>query len=305
MGHAGVTEDLRPYAFAVAYRMLGEIGDSEDLAQEALLRLYGAREAGERIESPRAYLATVTTRLAIDHLRSARVRRERYVGSWLPEPLVAGAGPDVAARAELDDTLSMAFLVVLDTLGPVERAVFLLHEVFDFGYAEIAEVVGRGEAACRQIALRARRRVDERRRRARPAPERRDELSESFFAALHDGDVDGLVRVLADDVELHGDGGGKVPALARSLHGADRVARTLVNWSRVAARAGVTTVRARVNGQPGARFVDEEGRTLSVMAVDLGPEGVRAVHSVINPDKLGHVGPLADPEELGRRLRTR
>jgi RNA polymerase sigma-70 factor (ECF subfamily) len=297
----GVTyEQLRPLAFAVAYRMVGSVSEAEDLVQEALLRLHRAEAGGEAIATPEAWITTTVTRLAIDHLRSARVRREAYVGDWLPEPLLVDPAPDAAAHAELADSLSMAFLVVLETLAPVERAVFLLHEVFDFPFAEIAPVVDRTEAACRQIAVRARRHVDARRPRFEPSPARRDELAERFFAALEEGDVDGLVALLADDVALYGDGGGRAPALARSLHGADRVARTLLAWAKAGRRAGLVLAPAHVNGQPGARIGDRDGRTLSVMEIEVADGLVRAVHSVINPDKLGHLGPLVDPRDAMR-----
>jgi RNA polymerase sigma-70 factor (TIGR02957 family) len=293
-------EELRPLAFAVAYRMVGSVSEAEDLVQESLLRLHRAEASGEAIATPEAWITTTVTRLAIDHLRSARVRREAYVGDWLPEPLLVDPAPDAAAHAELADSLSMAFLVVLETLAPVERAVFLLHEVFDFPFAEIAPVVDRSEAACRQIAVRARRHVDARRPRFEPSPARRDELAERFFAALEEGDVDGLVTLLADDVALHGDGGGRAPALARSLHGPDRVARTLLAWAKAGRRAGLVLAPTHVNGQPGARIGDRDGRTLSVMEIEVADGRVRAVHSVINPDKLRHLGPLVDPGDAMR-----
>jgi RNA polymerase sigma-70 factor (ECF subfamily) len=199
----------------------------------------------------------------------------------------------------------MAFLVVLETLSPVERAVFLLHEVFDFSFAEIAGIVERNEAACRQIAVRARRHVEAGRPRFDPSPEHRAELAARFFGALEDGNVEGLVTLLAQDAELHGDGGGKAPALARTLRGPDRVARTLLNWIKAAYRGDLHLVPATINGQPGARLADAEGRTLSVLVLTVGPDGVAAVHAVINPDKLGHIGPLVDLPALARRVRDR
>jgi RNA polymerase sigma-70 factor (TIGR02957 family) len=296
-------DELRPLAFSIAYRMVGSVAEAEDLVQEGLIRLHDAMSGGEVIESPRAYLATVVTRLSIDHLRSARVRREAYVGSWLPEPLVGDPTPGPSDRALATESVSMAFLVVLETLSPVERAVFLLHEVFDFSYAEIAGIVGRSEAACRQIAVRARRHVDAGRPRFDPSPEHRAELARRFFGALEEGDVDGLVTLLAQDAELSGDGGGKAPALARTLHGADRVARTLLNWIKVAHRGDLHLAPTTINGQPGARLADAEDRTLSVLALTVGPDGVAAVHAVVNPDKLGHVGPLVDIPAVERRIR--
>ncbi|HEY2637141.1 MAG TPA: RNA polymerase sigma-70 factor [Solirubrobacteraceae bacterium] len=292
--------ELRGLAFAVAYRMVGSVSEAEDLVQEALLRLHRAHQEGGPA-NPEAWITTVTTRLAIDHLKAARTRRERYVGEWLPEPLLGEAAPGVEAVVERDESLSLAFLVVLETLSPVERAVFLLREVFDYSYEEIAPIVERTEANCRQIALRARKHVEARRPRFEPSPELREELAGRFFAALSDGDVDGLVAVLADDVALHGDGGGRVPALARSLHGAPRVARTLMAWVKAGRRADARLEPALVNGQPGARIVDRAGRTVSVMEVEVADGAVRAVHSVVNPDKLAHLGPLADYVEALRR----
>jgi RNA polymerase sigma-70 factor (TIGR02957 family) len=298
-------DELRPLGFSIAYRMVGSVAEAEDLVQEGLIRLHTALEGGEVVESPRAYLATVVTRLSIDHLRSARVRREAYPGDWLPEPLLGDPAPGPLDRAQATESVSMAFLVVLETLSPVERAVFLLHEVFDFSFAEIADIVDRSEAACRQIAVRARRHVEAGRPRFDPSPEHRAELARRFFAALEAGDLDGLVTLLAQDAELHGDGGGKAPALARPLHGADRVAHALVNWARTARRAGVRLEPAAVNGQPGARFVDEQDRTVSVLSLVVDEDGVAVIHSIVNPDKLRHVGPLADLPELARRLRRR
>ncbi|MBD0281550.1 MAG: RNA polymerase sigma factor SigJ, partial [Thermoleophilaceae bacterium] len=207
-------EELRRRAFAIAYRMLGSMSEAEDIDQEALLRLHGARQRRERIESPRAYVTTVVTRLAIDHLRSARARRETYVGEWLPEPLVTNPDDDPARNAELADSLSLAFLILLESLSPEQRAVFLLREVFDYPYDQIAQIVGKTEAATRQIAVRARRHVDAARPRFEASGERREELARRFLAATRDGDLEGLEALLAEDVVLHGDGGGKVPALA-------------------------------------------------------------------------------------------
>jgi RNA polymerase sigma-70 factor (TIGR02957 family) len=294
-------EELRPRAFAIAYRMLGSVAEAEDVVQEALLRLHRELEGGARIDSPRAYVSTVVTRLAIDQLRSARVRRETYVGEWLPEPLVTSTADNPAASVELADSLSLAFLVLLESLSPEQRAVFLLRDVFDYPYGDIAEIVGRSEAATRQLAVRARRQVEERRPRFESSSERRDELADRFFAATQEGDLQGLEALLAEDVQLHGDGGGKVPALARALRGAARVARTLVAWGRAGRRVdGVQVRRVDVNGQPGAVLLDRDGGVISVMAVDVAGDRVRAVRSIINPDKLRHLGPVADIDALLR-----
>ena len=295
--------ELRPAAFAIAYRMVGSVSEAEDLVQEAMLRLHRARQAGDRIESPRAYLSTVVTRLGIDQLRSARVRRETYVGEWLPEPLLtAGEQDDPARQAQLGDSLSMAFLVVLESLSPEQRAVFLLREVFDYPYEEIAQIVGKSEDNARQLAVRARRHVDERRPRFEASREQRDRLADRFFAAAREGDLEGLETLLAHDVVLHGDGGGKAPAIARPLHGRRRVARALAGWARQGRRfGGVTVRRAEVNGQPGALMLDPDGRLISVMALDVAEGQVQGVRSVVNPDKLGHLGPVADVRALLRQ----
>ena len=294
---------LRPTAFAIAYRMLGSVSEAEDVVQEGFLRLHRAREAGERIESPRAYLSTVVSRLSLDHLRSARVRRETYVGEWLPEPLLASADDDPARKAEMADSLSLAFLVLLESLSPEQRAAFLLREVFDEPYDRIAEIVGTSEQNARQLATRARRHVEERRPRFEASREQREELASRFFAAAEEGDLQGLEELLAHDVVLHGDGGGKAPALARAVHGHARVARTLVAWLRAGARVGgVSSRRAEVNGQPGSLFFDRDGGLISVMTLDIADGRIQGVSSIVNPDKLRHLGPVAD---LGALLRDR
>ncbi|HVV91699.1 MAG TPA: sigma-70 family RNA polymerase sigma factor, partial [Solirubrobacterales bacterium] len=223
-------DELRPTSFAIAYRMLGSVTEAEDVVQEALVRVHEALEGGARIASPPAFVATVTTRLAINELRSARARRERYVGEWLPEPIVTDDADDPAARAELADSLSLALLAALESLTPEQRAVLLLRDAFDYPYAEIARIVGKSEPGVRQLASRARRRVEEGRPRFRTTEEHRDELARRFIAAAEEGDLAGLEAVLAADVRLTGDGGGKVPSLARALHGRARVAHTLRNW---------------------------------------------------------------------------
>jgi len=288
-------EELRPRAFAVAYRMLGSASDAEDVVQEALLRLHRALAGGERIDSPPAWVAAVVTRLSIDELRSARARRESYVGEWLPEPLVAGED-EPAAQAELADSLSLAFLVVLERLSPEQRAAFLLREVFDYPYDQIAAIVGTSEANARQLTARARRHVEERRPRYEPSQEVRDELARRFMAAAREGDLAGLEELLAEDVELHGDGGGKVPALARAIRGRERVARTLVAWVKAGRRlGGLSLLPEVVNGQPGAVVIDAEGRPMAVWSLDVADGRIRAVRSVANPDKLRHISPRSAP----------
>jgi len=296
-------EDLRPLLFSIAYRMVGSAGDAEDLVQEAFLRLHREEQAGAEIGSAKAFLTTVVTRLAIDHMRSARVRREEYVGEWLPEPLLVDTEPTPADQVEMGDTLSMAFLVLLESLSPLERAVFLLHDVFGYSHAEIAEVVGKSEDNCRQIALRARRAVDARRPRFDPSEEERRAVAERFFAALA-GDASDIAEVLAEDVVMHGDGGGKVPALARAVQGADRVSRLWANWAKQGMRVGATIEPATVNGQPGAMFRTATGELLSVMALDIVDGKVKEIRNVLNPDKLGHLGKVADANALLRELRA-
>jgi RNA polymerase sigma-70 factor (TIGR02957 family) len=287
-------QELRGPTFAIAYRMLGSVAEAEDVVQETLLRVHGALERGERLDSPRAYAATVATRLAIDALRSARARREAYPGDWLPEPVVSDPREDPARQAEMADSLSLAFLVLLESLSPEQRAVLLLRDVFDYGYDEIARIVGKSEANVRQLAVRARRHVEDRRPRFEASRAQREELARRFFAAAQEGDVKALEQLLAHDVVLQGDGGGKVPALARALHGRGRVARTLAAWGRAGARIAGSFRLAEVNGQPGALLLDGDGRLIGVMALDVAGGQVQGIRSIVNPDKLAHLGPLTD-----------
>jgi RNA polymerase sigma-70 factor (TIGR02957 family) len=297
-------DELRPGAFAIAYRMLGSVSEAEDVVQEALLRVDQVLQAGEEIASPRAYLATVTTRLAINELRSARVRRERYFGEWLPEPIVTEGDDDPALHAETADSLSLAMLVLLESLSPEQRAALLLHDMFDYGYPEIAAIVGKSEDNVRQLATRARRHVAQRRPRFQTTREQRDELAERFFAAAEQGDLAGLEALLAHDVELSADGGGKVPALARSLGGRNRVARTLIKGLRQVARfPGVSLRPTEVNGGPGALFLDPQKRLIGVLALDIAGGQITGISSIVNPDKLAHLGPVADVRSLLRSAR--
>jgi RNA polymerase sigma-70 factor (TIGR02957 family) len=294
-------DELRPASLAIAYRMLGSVSEAEDVVQEALLRLHEALDAGERIASPRAFVATVTTRLAINELRSARARRERYVGDWLPEPIITAGDDDPARHAETADSLSLALLVLLESLSPEQRAVLLLHDVFDYGYPEIAAIVGKNEDNVRQLASRARRHVEQRRPRFQTTREQRDELAARFLAAAEQGDLAGLEALLAHDVELTGDGGGKVPSLARPLHGRNRVARTIINWVRQSGRvAGASLRPVEVNGGPGVLLIDGEQRLISVWALDTAGGQVTSISAIINPDKLTNLGPVADIKSLLR-----
>ena len=297
-------EEMRPRAFAIAYRMLGSVAEAEDVVQEALLRVHNALEAGERIDSPRAYVATITTRLAIDELRSARARRESYVGEWLPEPVVVDTREDPERQAEMADSLSLAFLVLLENLSPEQRAALLLHDVFDYDYSEIAEIIGKSEDNARQLAVRARRHVDQDKPRFEASKEKREELAGRFFAAAQEGNMDALEALLSEDVVLKGDGGGKAPALARSVHGRTRVARTIGAWAKTGWRLPGLSIRpAEINGQPGALFLDAEEAVIAAMELDIADEQVQGINSVVNPDKLQHLGKVADAWALLRGMK--
>lgn len=278
--------ELRPYLFAIAYRMLGSVADAEDVVQEAFLRYHAA---GAEAESPKAYLATVTTRLAIDQLRSARARREVYPGEWLPEPLV---DDESVRHAETADSLSLTFLHLLEKLSPVERAVFLLREVFDYPYDEVGRIVGKSPENCRQILARAHAHVREGRRRFDVSRAEREEVARRFLAAWEEGDTDALVEWLAPDATVFGDGGGKAPSVAAPLVGAERVAKALIGWGHGALERGFTFRAAEVNGEPGIVFYDPGGRAVWVAALEIADGVVVTVRSVLNPDKLAHVAPL-------------
>jgi RNA polymerase sigma-70 factor (TIGR02957 family) len=292
---AELLDELRPRAFAIAYRLLGSVSEAEDVVQEGLLRLHGVLEAGEEIEVPEAYLATVVTRLGIDRLRSAQMRRETYVGEWLPEPVVTGGRDDPATHAEMSDSLSLAFLVLLERLSPEQRAVFLLREVFDYGYDAIAEIVGKSEAACRQLAVRARGHVEQDRPRFEASRQEQDELTRRFMSAAQTGDLDGLEALLADDVALHGDGGGKVRALAEPMFGRRRVARAVLRTMNiVTAIEGYSMRPVEVNGHPGALALDGQQRVLAVLSFDIADGQIQGISGIVNPDKLRHLGPVSD-----------
>jgi RNA polymerase sigma-70 factor (TIGR02957 family) len=297
-------QQLRPVAFAIAYQMLGSVTEAEDVVQEALLQVHQALEAGEQIASPRALVATVTTRRAIDQLRSARARREQYVGQWLPEPIITDGHDDPARHAEMADSLSLAMLALLERLSPEQRAVLLLHDVFGYGYPEIAAIVGKSEDNVRQLASRARRHLLQRRPRFQTTREQQEELARRFFAAVEHGDLAGLEALLAHDVALTGDGGGKVPALAQSLRGRSRVARMLLDWAHLAARAPGGSLRpVEVNGGPGALYLDAQQRLLAVVALEVAGGQVTSISAILNPDKLARLGPVGDFGSLLRRAR--
>ena len=298
-------DELRPTSFAIAYRMLGSVSEAEDVVQEALLRVHQSLDRGEEIASPRAFVATVTTRLAINELHSARARRELYVGEWLPEPIITDAADDPAVQAERADSLSLAMLVLLESLSPEQRAVLLLRDVFAYGYPEISQIVGKREENVRQLATRARQQVKARRPRFTTTREQQRELAHRFFAAAEHGDLAGLEALLAHDVELTGDGGGKVPALARSLHGRSRVAGTVMKWLQLVAKypQQVSMRSVEVNGGPGAIFLDDQERLLAVWAIDVNDGQIAGIRSIVNPDKLAHLGPVGDARSLLRSPR--
>jgi RNA polymerase sigma-70 factor (ECF subfamily) len=284
-------EELRPLLFAIAYRILGSVSEAEDAVQETWLR-YEASPT--QPTSAKAFLSAVVTRISIDVLRSARRRREEYVGPWFPEPLLTDPYEDPERSAELADSVSMAALLLLERLSPLERAVFVLREVFGFGFPEVASAVGRSEAACRQLAVRARRHMDAGRSRFEADRRERDELASRFFDALQEGDIDGLRELLAADVQIVGDGGGKAPQWARAIIGAQNVARVLASIFPWLVRIGVEVDPHEVNGQPGAIFRDRDNKVLNTWTLDVLDGRIQTIRSVQNPDKLGHVGPVAD-----------
>jgi RNA polymerase sigma-70 factor (ECF subfamily) len=279
--------------------MLGSVSEAEDAVQETWLRY---ESSPTPVRSIRAFLSAVVTRISIDVLRSARVQREEYIGEWLPEPLLDDPYEDPARSAELADSLSMAALLLLERLSPLERAVFVLREVFGFGFPEIASAVGRSEAACRQLAVRARRHMDAGRPRFEADRREREELAARFFDALREGDVEGLRELLAADVQMIGDGGGKAPQFARPVIGADNVARVLAAAFPLMVRIGVAVEAHEVNGQPGAILRDRDGKVLNTLTLDVLGGRIQTIRSVINPDKLGHVGPVADAWAVAREV---
>jgi RNA polymerase sigma-70 factor, ECF subfamily len=307
---AEIYQTLRPLLFSIAYRMLGSVTEAEDIVQEAFVRYHRVVAGNGQPESPKAYLSTVVTRLCIDHLQSARVRRESYVGEWLPEPLLTGSerlasgSPDPAAAAEQADTLSMAFLVLLERLTPLERAVFLLHDVFGYEYDETADIVGRSAVSCRQLAHRARQHVEAGRPRFEVEASQRDELAARFFGAVGDGDMQALVSMLAADVEVHGDSAGAPVMWRRRIAGRDQVGRLLVALGRQLRAVHGSFEPTGVNGQPGALVRDADGSLIGVLSIDIVDGQVQTFRSVISPDKLRHLGPLADLDKLlGERRR--
>ncbi|KUN21456.1 RNA polymerase subunit sigma-24 [Streptomyces antibioticus] len=300
MGRTEEFEELRPLLFSLAYRMLGSVGEAEDAVQETWLR-YADSPAEPR--SVKAFLSTTVTRIAIDVLRSARVRREAYVGPWFPEPLLDDPYDDPERSAELADSVSLAALLLLERLSPLERAVFVLREVFDFGFPDVAAAVGRSESACRQLAVRARRHMSEGRPRFSADREERAELASRFFGAFREGDVTALQDLLAADVAMVGDGGGKAPRLANAVLGTDRVTRLLTSLLDLHARVDITMEPRELNGQPGAVFHDRDGKVLHTWTLDVLDGRIQTIRTVINPDKLTHLGPVADAWAVTREAR--
>ncbi|MCA6091631.1 RNA polymerase sigma-70 factor [Streptomyces sp. SCA3-4] len=293
-------EELRPLLFSIAYRILGSVSEAEDAVQETWLRFDGTTTLPT---SAKAFLSTAVTRVSIDVLRSARVRREEYVGPWFPEPLLSDPYQDPARAAELADSVSVAALLLLERLSPLERSVFVLRDVFGFGFDEVAAAVGRSESACRQLLVRARRHMQAGRPRFAADRQERQELAARFFDALKDGDMGALQKLLAADVHMAGDGGGQAPQLARAIVGAENVARLLASVFPWMARIDVTFEPREINGQPGAVFRDRDGKVLHTLALEMLDGKIQAIRSVINPDKLGHLGPVADAWAVDREVK--
>jgi len=284
-------QELRSLLFAIAYRILGSVSEAEDAVQETWLRY---QSSPTEPTSTKAFLSAVVTRISIDVLRSARFRREEYVGNWFPEPLLNDPYSDPARSAELAGSVSMAALLLLERLSPLERAVFVLREVFGFGFPQIASTVNRSESACRQLAMRARRHMEAGRPRFEADRRERDKLAARFFGALREGDVGGLRELLAADAQMIADGGGKAPQWGKGIVGADKVARVLASTFPLFVRIGGDLEPHQVNGQPGAIFRDRDHKVLNTWTLDILDGQIQTIRTVLNPDKLGHVGPVAD-----------
>jgi RNA polymerase sigma-70 factor, ECF subfamily len=297
-----LVSELRRTTFPVVYRMVGSVAEAEDLIQEGLLRFQMATDKGTAVANPRAFLVSATTRLAIDHLRSARHKREIYTGEWLPEPILdSGSSENALEQIEMAESLSMAFLVLLETLSPLERAVFLLRQVFDYEYAEIAEVVGKSESNCRQVFSRAKRHVAERRPRFESSKDARESLAHRFLEVCKNGMPEDLKSMLATEVEFHGDGGGVASAVMHPVIGSDPVARLMHGIFVKAKQYEVAFSEATVNGQPGLIAKSLTGELISVMALQIADGKIQAFHSVINPDKLIHLGNISGMARLPKR----
>ena len=292
MQQEDIFQAYKPVLFSIAYNMLGSVMDAEDCVQEAFLRWYQASDNGETeaVRSPKSYLSTIVTRLSIDHLRSARVRREQYVGVWLPEPLVTADESSVTGMVELSEALSLPFLHLLEQLSPLERAVFLLRQVFDYDYREIAEMVQTSEDNCRQIVHRARQHLGARHSLYHASRKQREAILHQFLRACMDGDMDGLLGLLANDIVVYADSGGKAPAARNPVSGADRVARYLLGLVRKALEGSRFHV-ALVNGQPGIiHYVN--GVPSAVLTLDMLDGQIQEIDVITNPDKLQGIAAL-------------
>lgn len=293
--------DLRQAAFPLVYRLVGSVAETEDLLQEGILRLQLAARQPQPVENPQAFFVAVTTRLAIDHLRSARHKRELYPGEWLPEPIVQDGHTDTGPeRLEMAESLSLAFLVLLETLSPLERAVFLLRQVFDYEYSEIASVVGKSEANCRQVFSRARKHIAARRPRFEPSRQEREKLARQFLSTCKAGSLPDLEAMLAADVQFHGDGGGVAAAVAHTITGANRVARLIHGIFTKTPFRDLRLVESTVNGQPGLLVKTPDGALVTVMSLQIFDGKILAIHSIVNPDKLHHLGEVSDAARINK-----
>jgi RNA polymerase sigma-70 factor, ECF subfamily len=283
-------DQYRSLLFSIAYRMLGSVADAEDLLQETFIRWQQSNE--EEIRSPRAFLVTIISRLCINHLQTARVQREEYVGQWLPEPIVTDPGSDPFGIIKIDESLSMAFLVLLERLTPIERAVFLLREVFEYDYAELARLLDHSESNCRQILRRARHHVSAMRPRFAVSERKKSALFERFLSAIRTGEMEGLIKLLANDVVLHSDGGGKAIAVPNAVHGSDKVARGILRSLTKLVPKTLVRRLTLINGEPGLiNYLD--GRAHSVLTIDVTEDHIQAIYIVTNPEKLSRLPQLS------------
>jgi RNA polymerase sigma-70 factor, ECF subfamily len=283
-------DQYRGLMFSIAYRMLGTVADAEDILQEAFIRWQQSPE--EDVRSPRAFLVTIVSRMCINHLQSARVQREEYVGQWLPEPIVTGLESDPFGLIKIDESLSMAFLILLERLTPLERAVLLLREVFEYEYAEIAVLLGQTEPNCRQSLRRARQHVSTLRPRFQTTQNKRDDLLEKFLTAINSGEMGALTNLLTDDVVLHSDGGGKGIAVPKLVHGVDNLSRGIFGGLKRLVPDGLVRKMTEINGQPGlVNYLN--GQAHSILTLDVQDNRIRTIYIVTNPEKLAHIPQLA------------
>jgi RNA polymerase sigma-70 factor (ECF subfamily) len=287
-GRTDQFSEYRSLLFSIAYRMLGSVADAEDMVQETFIRW---QASSDEIRSPRAFLVTIVSRLCINHLQSARVQREQYIGQWLPEPLLTGVGNDPYEISRTDESLSMAFLVLLERLTPTERAVFLLREVFDYEYSEIAAIIGQNEASCRQILRRARQHVADVRPRFDASQKQHEQLLHQFLDAASNGNLDALVALLSSQVVFHSDGGGKSAAVPNLVYGPDKVARAILGGLTKLVPKNLVSRMAQINGKPGVvSYLN--GRAYSVVTIDIADGHVRSIFIVTNPEKLSRLPAL-------------